>query len=205
MSGGFEHFEWSDRAITRLRELWAVQNPDGKPAHSTREIGETLGCSKNAVVGKAHRLDLPERPSPIGKGNEELGTGTQGPSERRKHRKKKPEDLLIVRATKPKAGAPVPVMSRSTPAAVRATSIVRWQDKVPRIPPTVPAVFMPAPAGMVDHDRCPWVMGEPGRRARRCDAVRAVVERPGGIKRFATYCSAHCALAYQSRAKKEAA
>jgi len=29
------------------------------------EIGRHLGVSKNAVVGKAHRLDLPGRPSPI--------------------------------------------------------------------------------------------------------------------------------------------
>ena len=33
--------------------------------HSTAEIGRRLGVSKNAVVGKAHRLDLPARPSPI--------------------------------------------------------------------------------------------------------------------------------------------
>jgi GcrA cell cycle regulator len=51
-------FEWTDVAVVRLRSLWAE-------GHSTAEIGRRLGVSKNAVVGKAHRLDLPDRPSPI--------------------------------------------------------------------------------------------------------------------------------------------
>ena len=50
--------EWADEVIIRLRELW-------DEGHSTAEIGRRLGVSKNAVVGKAHRLDLPARPSPI--------------------------------------------------------------------------------------------------------------------------------------------
>ena len=52
------HGEWTDATVTRLRQLWA----DG---YSTVGIGRHLGVSKNAVVGKAHRLDLPGRPSPI--------------------------------------------------------------------------------------------------------------------------------------------
>lgn len=52
--------EWSDEMIERLRNLWL----EGYP---TVEIGRRLGVSKNAVVGKAHRLDLPRRGSPIGK------------------------------------------------------------------------------------------------------------------------------------------
>jgi len=50
--------DWSAEAIERLKALWA----DG---HSTAEIGRRMGISKNAVVGKAHRLNLPARPSPI--------------------------------------------------------------------------------------------------------------------------------------------
>ncbi len=50
--------EWNDETIGRLRMLWS----DG---HSTAEIGRRLGVSKNAIVGKAHRLELPARPSPI--------------------------------------------------------------------------------------------------------------------------------------------
>src|SRR5450631_395150 len=55
---GGHKMEWSDEVNTQLRALWA----DG---HSTAEIGRRLGVTKNAIVGKAHRLDLPARPSPI--------------------------------------------------------------------------------------------------------------------------------------------
>ena len=50
--------EWNDEAIARIRALWAE-------GHSTAEIGRRMGVSKNAIVGKAHRLNLPARPSPI--------------------------------------------------------------------------------------------------------------------------------------------
>ena len=50
--------EWSDEVIGQLRGLWAE-------GLSTAEIGRRLGVTKNAIVGKAHRLDLPARPSPI--------------------------------------------------------------------------------------------------------------------------------------------
>jgi GcrA cell cycle regulator len=50
--------EWTAEAIERLKALWAE-------GLSTAEIGRRMGISKNAVVGKAHRLNLPARPSPI--------------------------------------------------------------------------------------------------------------------------------------------
>lgn len=50
--------EWSEDAITQLRALWTE-------GHSTAEIGRRMGITKNAVVGKAHRLKLSARPSPI--------------------------------------------------------------------------------------------------------------------------------------------
>ncbi len=52
--------EWTDEIVARLRELW------GKGL-STAEIGRQLNVTKNAVVGKAHRLGLKGRPSPIRK------------------------------------------------------------------------------------------------------------------------------------------
>jgi GcrA cell cycle regulator len=50
--------DWTAEAIEALRGFWAE-------GHSTAEIGRRMGISKNAVVGKAHRLNLPPRPSPI--------------------------------------------------------------------------------------------------------------------------------------------
>jgi GcrA cell cycle regulator len=49
---------WTPELIEQLADLW-------KAGLSTAEIGRRLGVSKNAVVGKAHRLALDPRPSPL--------------------------------------------------------------------------------------------------------------------------------------------
>jgi GcrA cell cycle regulator len=50
--------DWTDESIADLRRLWGE-------GHSTAAIAKLMGTTKNAVVGKAHRLDLPARPSLI--------------------------------------------------------------------------------------------------------------------------------------------
>jgi GcrA cell cycle regulator len=49
---------WTPHLDARLRAEWAAGT-------SASEIGRQLGVSKNAVIGRAHRLYLPSRPSPI--------------------------------------------------------------------------------------------------------------------------------------------
>ena len=49
---------WTEEKVSQLRELW----DQGLP---TSQIGKILDFSKNAVVGKAHRIGLERRPSPI--------------------------------------------------------------------------------------------------------------------------------------------
>ena len=49
---------WDDNNVSKLRELW----DQGLP---TAQIGKLLGFTKNAVVGKAHRIGLERRPSTI--------------------------------------------------------------------------------------------------------------------------------------------
>lgn len=49
---------WTEERITEISRLW-------NEGLTTAEIGKNLGVSKNAVIGKAHRLGLPPRPSPI--------------------------------------------------------------------------------------------------------------------------------------------
>jgi len=50
--------EWTKKQIEQLIGLW-------NEGHSTSEIGRRLGTTKNAVVGKAHRMGLNKRQSPI--------------------------------------------------------------------------------------------------------------------------------------------
>ncbi len=49
---------WDQTTEYLLSELWA----EGKTAS---EIGKQLGVTRNAVIGRAHKLKLPARPSPI--------------------------------------------------------------------------------------------------------------------------------------------
>ena len=50
-------FAWTDAAIEKLTGLWN----EGLVASA---IADRMGMSKSAVIGKAHRLNLPARPSP---------------------------------------------------------------------------------------------------------------------------------------------
>ena len=59
---------WTDESVEMLRKLWA----QGLTAN---EIAKKLGVTKNAIVGKVHRLCLKARPSPIKtKGSENADT-----------------------------------------------------------------------------------------------------------------------------------
>lgn len=52
---------WTDERVEKLRELWGQ-------GMSASEIADLLGdITRNAVIGKAHRLGLSGRPSPIKK------------------------------------------------------------------------------------------------------------------------------------------
>lgn len=50
--------EWTPKRVSALIALW-------NEGLSTSEIGNRLNVTKNAVVGKVHRLGLPKRGSPI--------------------------------------------------------------------------------------------------------------------------------------------
>ena len=46
---------WTDEKVEKLRELW-------KKGHTASQIAEVLGdTTRNAVIGKAHRLNLEAR------------------------------------------------------------------------------------------------------------------------------------------------
>ncbi len=46
--------EWTDERIALLREQWTAGN-------SASVCAKVLGCSRNAVIGKVHRLNLAKR------------------------------------------------------------------------------------------------------------------------------------------------
>jgi len=160
--------EWAEDTISRLRALW-------DEGLSTAEIGRRLGVTKNAVVGKAHRLDLPARPSPIRLGG---GEGNGGGCARRRS---SPRRI---------AGPTLPPLSSTAPGMAVAAAAMLPQMAPP--PPKPVAVLPPAriapprPYGRIVT--CCWPIGEPGTRSFRfCDAA----SDPGK-----PYCSDHVRLAY---------
>ena len=50
---------WTDERIATLKTMWEA-------GQTASQIAEALGgVSRNAVIGKAHRLELQARPSPV--------------------------------------------------------------------------------------------------------------------------------------------
>lgn len=117
--------EWNEETIGRIRALWAE-------GLSTAEIGRRMGITKNAVVGKAHRLNLPARPSPI----------------RRVPGEKMPRRAVVKRVV----GPTLPVLD----------SVARQPVPTPPRQPVVlrPVPPQPRPTGRVSA--CCWPLGEPG-------------------------------------------
>lgn len=50
---------WTDERIEQLRNMWE------KGLTASQIADELGGVSRNAVIGKAHRLGLKSRPSPV--------------------------------------------------------------------------------------------------------------------------------------------
>jgi GcrA cell cycle regulator len=137
--------EWNDDAIAKLRALWAE-------GLSTAEIGRRMGVSKNAVVGKAHRLNLPSRPSPIRRDGERT----------------------------PRRRLPRRVQGPTLPALTAALSPMPVEPPRPvvveRAAPALRAVCLPRPGARVTP--CCWPIGEPGTRSFRFCDVDAIAGKP---------------------------
>ncbi|MDP3414472.1 GcrA family cell cycle regulator [Falsiroseomonas sp.] len=178
--------DWTAEAIERLRALWAE-------GHSTAEIGRRMGISKNAVVGKAHRLNLPARPSPI----------------RREATMERPPQASPARLPRPVAVAARSTLPAAPPAHAAPTgaSIGASPAAAPSAPAlgtVAPRAPMPAPQPSVVRAfprfgaarSCCWPIGEPGTPEFRFCSAEATPGKP--------YCTQHAAVAYvKARDRRE--
>ena len=155
--------EWNAEAIDRLRALWAE-------GHSTAEIGRRMGVSKNAVVGKAHRLNLPARPSPIRRDV----VATPRPAPARRH------TLPPLRAA---LREPLPQLAAQPFRRVESVMTTPAPMAVAR-----PASTAPRPFPRVGVKTCCWPIGEPGTSGFTFCAAEAMMAKP--------YCAEHAAIAY---------
>jgi GcrA cell cycle regulator len=136
--------DWTEDAIATLRQLWSE-------GLSTAEIGRRMGISKNAVVGKAHRLNLAARPSPIRR----LPGAPSAPRPSR-------------RAARPMMPRPSPMM---------AGTAIATRPPVERPAPVVAMRPPPQPLRL-GNSACCWPLGDPGTPGFRFCGAQALLGKP---------------------------
>lgn len=202
---------WTEERIAVLTKMW-------EGGATASQIADELGgVSRNAVIGKAHRLGLKARPSPV-KANEPKPEAKPKPAE---VRQPVPKAAAPVRPS-PKPAAPPP--SPPDPPAASATpsqplpnpthglpkivsvgpgGFLRQGpgDQQAPIPPAPPRRLVPAKpspeiadkTSLLDlNDRvCRWPMGHPGEPDFHFCGEKV---NPGF-----PYCVEHCGRAYQAQ------
>jgi len=195
---------WTEERIERLKKMWH------EGATASQIADELGGVSRNAVIGKAHRLGLEQRPSPVKPGEE-------------KEAKKAAPVVPVATKPAPKADAPVaraapataaPAGTSPTPQRQPTAQELQYRSIGPGgfirqgpgeqqapIPPAPPRRLVPAKpspevadkTSLLDlNDRiCKWPMGHPGEPDFYFCGEPA---NPGF-----PYCVQHCGVAYQAQ------
>jgi GcrA cell cycle regulator len=193
---------WTDERIERLKKMWH----DGATASQIAD--ELGGVSRNAVIGKAHRLGLEQRPSPVKPGEEKeakkpaLAPAAAAP---KPAPKAEPDDASA--AASPAPAAPHAPTRRSAPEmqyrSIGPGGFIRQGpgDQQPPIPPAPPRRLVPAKpspevadkTSLLDlNDRiCKWPIGHPGEPDFHFCGQPS---NPGF-----PYCVQHCGVAYQAQ------
>ena len=201
---------WTDERIERLKAMWTKGS-------TASQIAEELGgVSRNAVIGKAHRLGLESRPSPV-KAGEEKEKKAKAPSAPKAARPAAPKAAPIATPKEPAAEAPraatpaggdQPQRPQADPQAIQYRSVgpggfIRQGpgDTQAPIPPAPPRRLVPAKpsaevadkTSLLDlNDRvCRWPMGHPGEPDFHFCGQPANPGYP--------YCVDHCGVAYQAQ------
>jgi GcrA cell cycle regulator len=205
---------WTDERIDRLKELWT----QGMTAsHIADELG---GVSRNAVIGKAHRLGLQARPSPVkpnepasGAAEAEAPSAVQAAPAPAPKAKAEPAPAAAEpapweeadEAPEPGEGQPTAAPQRPQPQirSVGPGGFVRQVpgDQQSPIPPAPPRRLVPAKPSAEVADKtslldlnekiCKWPIGHPGEPDFHFCGAPA---NPGF-----PYCVQHCGVAYQAQ------
>jgi GcrA cell cycle regulator len=204
---------WTDERIATLTKMWE------SGATASQIADELGGVSRNAVIGKAHRLGLKSRPSPV-KPNEEKAApkkaepvaAAKAPAAPRPAAKPVkvplPARPAPVAADKPAGDIPSQPLPNPAPDLPKIVSVgpggfLRQGpgDQQAPIPPAPPRRLVPAKpspeiadkTGLLDlNDRvCRWPMGHPGEADFHFCGEKV---NPGF-----PYCVEHCGRAYQAQ------
>ena len=203
---------WTDDRIAVLKKLW-------EGGSTASQIAEELGgVSRNAVIGKAHRLGLKSRPSPV-KTNDKKKATTKKTGAKTPVRKEASKKTASSKSTP--AASPKPVTAQASNASIPSQPLPNRIPDLPKIvsvgpggflrqgpgdqqapiPPAPPRRLVPAKPSPDIADKtslldltekvCRWPMGHPGEPDFHfCgEAVN-----PGY-----PYCVDHCGRAYQAQ------
>ncbi|MFC4292349.1 GcrA family cell cycle regulator [Sphingorhabdus arenilitoris] len=201
---------WTDERIDQLKNLW-------EKGLTASQIAEELGgVSRNAVIGKAHRLGLKSRPSPVKSGDSKKKAAAV-----KKAAPKAPPKPKMMAAEAPAAAAPRPKTSTTSIPSSIASAPAQPSSDLPKvvsigpggfmrqgpgdqqapIPPAPPRRLVPAKPSPEMADKtslldlneriCRWPINHPGEADFHfCgEAVN-----PGF-----PYCVEHCGRAYQAQ------
>jgi GcrA cell cycle regulator len=203
---------WTDERIDQLKVLW-------EKGLTASQIAEELGgVSRNAVIGKAHRLGLKSRPSPVKANDSEKKAA---PKKVAKTEEVRPKAKAVAAEIDSVASTRSAAASGQSSAAVGVGTPDRPVSSMPRVVSIGPGGFMrqgpgdqqapipPAPArrlvaakpsadmanktSLLDLNErvCRWPMGHPGEADFHFCGVAV---NPGF-----PYCVEHCGRAYQAQ------
>jgi GcrA cell cycle regulator len=202
---------WTDERIERLKELWT------KGMTASQIADELGGVSRNAVIGKAHRLGLQSRPSPVKPNEPEAAEAVDEPvdaSEPVEEAPAPPKPKAKVQAepetpAEPDDDSPFePAPERDAAPEPRIVSVgpggfLRQtpSDQQAPIPPAPPRRLVPAKPSADVADKtslldlneriCKWPIGHPGEPDFHFCGKSS---NPGF-----PYCVEHCGVAYQAQ------
>ncbi|ANK11748.1 GcrA family cell cycle regulator [Erythrobacter neustonensis] len=213
---------WTDERIATLRKMW-------EGGATASEIATELGgVSRNAVIGKAHRLGLKARPSPV-KANEKKKAAAPAPKKPAAPppaapRVAEPAERAapVQPAERPAPSAAAPVAARAEPAAESAASSQPMpSDNLPKIVSVGPGGFLrqgpgdqqapipPAPPRrLVPAKPSPDIAGKTSLLDLSDKVCRWPMGHPGepdfhfcgnAVNPGFPYCVEHCGRAYQAQ------
>ena len=199
---------WTDERIDRLKKMWS------EGATASQIADELGGVSRNAVIGKAHRLGLQSRPSPV-KANEGMGDAAPSPFEPEAQAEAEIEPEAVeaepeapaapaaeappaAPALEPAPAAPQPQIRSIGPGGFVRQAPGEQQSPIPPAPPRRLVPAKPSPdiadkTSLLDLNEkiCKWPIGHPGEPDFHFCGAQA---NPGF-----PYCVEHCGVAYQAQ------
>lgn len=186
---------WTDDRVAILKKMW-------KDGHSAADIAKELGegVTRNAVIGKAHRMGLSGRPSPIKGKSSDKSTAKKSTAKKAtkktetKAKKETKEKKTTTRARKATTNSKV---AKKTTNSTLKSELDREEIVISNIDTENP----PADGGVALIDlterMCKWPYGDPREEGFTFCGRECYPGKP--------YCPDHVLAAYQSSSKSRTA